>query len=64
MQADLDKAHESGDEATNALRQQLQRAIEELESFKTKAKQSYDEMESRLRSDAQKEVSQMKTKYE
>jgi len=38
MQADLDKAHESGDEATNALRQQLQRAIEELESFKTKAK--------------------------
>lgn len=61
---ELNKAHESGDEATNALRQQLQRALEELEAFKTKAKQAYDEMESKLRSEAMKEVNQLKTKYE
>ena len=29
LKADLEKAHESGDEATNELRQQLQRALEE-----------------------------------
>jgi len=55
---------QSGDEATQALRKQLQEVQEVSDQFKQKAKAYYNRMESDLKSQHQQEIEQLKDKYE
>ena len=55
---------QSGDEATQALRRQLQEVNEAFDSHKTKAKQEYEKLQADLTEKHRLEIQQLKDKYE
>ena len=64
LEAELQTAQQSGDEATQALRDQIRRLTEELEALKVKSQREYLELEDRLTKKHAVEMEAQKQKYE
>lgn len=64
LEAELQTAQQSGDEATQALRDQIRRLTEELEALKVKSQREYLELEDRLTKKHAAEMEAQKQKYE
>ena len=66
--ADLEKqlqlSMQSGDEATQALRRQLQEVTEEFSQFKITSKQEFDAMQDNLNEKHARAIQELKDKYE
>ena len=64
LEAKLDLAQQSGDDATKKLREQLSSLQDEFEQFKIKAKDDFEDMRQSLDEKHTREIVNLKDKYE